>query len=248
MAHNLSETAMPELPSTFQSIAKPTPELPLAGQTMLLVEDSRFASEAIRLLCLRSGARVRRADSLRSANRHMRSYSPSVVIVDIGLPDGSGLELISELAGAATRIPVILATSGDADAEETAVEAGADGFLLKPVQSIGAFVERVLSLLPESEAPAGLRPVAQGRVDPDRKALRDDLEHVARLLSEGGAPAEMSYATQFLSSVAHLAGDDALEIAASDLARHLKAGGRLTKPLERAMGLLNARLDGLAAV
>lgn len=239
---------MPELPAALRFLPKPTPQMPLSGQTVLLVEDSRFASEAIRLLCLRSGARVRRADSLRSANRHMRSYSPSVVIVDIGLPDGSGLELISELARTKHRLPAIVATSGDADSEHLAAEAGADGFLHKPVQSIGVFVERVLTALPEDEAPEGPRPVNKAKVEPDRKALREDLEQAARLLSEGDAHGQIGYATQFLASVAHLAGDDALEIAASDLARHIKTGGRLKKPMKRAIGLLNARLDGLAAV
>ncbi|NQZ71900.1 MAG: response regulator, partial [Dinoroseobacter sp.] len=40
---------------------------PLLGLRLLLVEDSRFAAEAVRLMCLKSGARLRRADSIATA-------------------------------------------------------------------------------------------------------------------------------------------------------------------------------------
>ena len=68
----------------FMTSRPPTSAHPLLGRTVLVVEDSRFACEAMRLLCLRSGARIRRADSLRSAGRHLQAYRPSVVIVDMG--------------------------------------------------------------------------------------------------------------------------------------------------------------------
>ncbi|HVG49901.1 MAG TPA: response regulator, partial [Rubellimicrobium sp.] len=85
----------------------PTADRPLAGLTVLLVEDSRLASEGMRLLCARSGARLRRADTLGAAERHLRAYRPGAVIVDLHLPDGSGLDLFRSLARARPRIPAI---------------------------------------------------------------------------------------------------------------------------------------------
>ena len=85
----------------------------LHGLTVLVVEDSKYACEGIRFLSLRSEARIRRADCLRSARRHLQVYRPSVVIIDLGLPDGNGTELIEEIHATSPRVGVVLATSGD---------------------------------------------------------------------------------------------------------------------------------------
>ena len=120
----------------------PTTARPLLGLTVLAVEDSRFACEALRLLCLRSGARIRRADSLRAARRHLRVYRPTVVIIDLGLPDGNGVDLIQGLSTAAPRPEVILGTSGDNFGQAEAMAAGADGFIEKPITSLGPAAPR----------------------------------------------------------------------------------------------------------
>ena len=199
---------------------------PLAGLTVLVVEDSRFACEAMRLLCLRSGARIRRADCLRSARRHLATYRPSVVIIDLGLPDGSGEELIRDIASAAQRVPVILGTSGNPDGEDIARRAGADGFLAKPIESLAEFQTAVLSALPDDAQPQGLRPVPDDVVAPDPLALRDDLNHVAEILSEGADEEGLAYLEQFLPGVALSARDTTLTAAVADLAKARDVGGR----------------------
>ncbi|PJJ85510.1 response regulator receiver domain-containing protein [Brevirhabdus pacifica] len=138
-----------------ERLVRPAPHPPGAlphSVTILLVEDSRCASDAIRRLCQASGIRVRRADCLKSARRHLATYRPALVIVDIGLPDGSGLDLVAELRQQPT-CPAIIATSGDDTRMKEALIGGADGFVAKPFGSLAAF-QRILrnSLPPESAA------------------------------------------------------------------------------------------------
>jgi CheY-like chemotaxis protein len=98
----------PELMPLSEGESRPRPVLPLDGLTLLTVEDSRFASEALRLLCQRSGARLRRAETIEIALRHLSVYRPDVVIVDLGLPDGDGADLIRSLSrGTGTGIAVL---------------------------------------------------------------------------------------------------------------------------------------------
>ena len=222
------------------------PDRPLTGLTVLVIEDSRFASEAVRLLCLRSGARIRRADCLRSAARHLRSYSPMVAIVDLGLPDGDGADLIATLAGAEPRVPVILGMSGDPDGRDSALAAGADGFLAKPVESLAVFQQTILQAMPPEMARSGPRALPTDVIQPDESGLRDDLSHVAEVLAAARDTASIDYIARFLASVARSAHDPALEQAASDLARDHMAGNAVATDLARISGMVRDRLERVA--
>lgn len=195
----------------FDMRPQPTAERPLLGLTILVVEDSRYASEAIRLMSLRSGARLRRADCLASAERHLNVYSPAVAIVDLGLPDGSGLDLIASMAETKPRVQVILGTSGaEREASEQQVMvAGADGFIAKPVQTIAAYQAAILSHLPAAQCPVGPREAPIISVDPDPLALREDLSHAMDLLALEAPP--VSYLRRFLIGLARTIKDSALE-------------------------------------
>lgn len=186
--------------------------LPLQGLTVLAVEDSRFACEALRLMCQRAGARLRRAETLAAARAHLAVYCPDVVIVDIGLPDGEGTALIRDLARKGPAVSAVLATSGDPAAARAALAAGADGFLAKPVERIADFVQAVLDLLPDPPPPP---PGLAAAPHPDPMALIDDLRRADRLLT-GNPP--QRWLTGFLAGIAGQTHDPALAAALDGMA------------------------------
>lgn len=230
------------------TIPAPTASRPLLGLTVLVIEDSRFACEAMRLLCLRSGARIRRADCLRSARRHLQVYRPSVVIVDLGLPDGNGVDLITELTQTEPRVDVVLGTSGDPDGEEQALAAGADGFLEKPINSLAAFQQAVLSNLPADRQPTGLRELPDEIIHPDRMAFQDDMAHIADVLEDPPDDGSLDYVAQFLGGVARSARDQGLEKAAAALASKRAAGGSTSMETAEIAGLIQQRLTQKLAI
>ncbi|MCP5038328.1 MAG: response regulator [Rhodobacteraceae bacterium] len=226
----------------------PDPQRPLQGMTALVVEDSRFASEAIRLLCLRSGARIRRADSLAAAHRHLRVYRPSIVIIDLGLPDGSGADLIDELDKASPRVAAIFGISGEDNCREKAMQAGADGFFAKPIESLGAFQQAVLARLPQGEGPTGPRIVPNETIKPDPLSLQDDLSHMAEVVNTSPHGKTLDYIAQFLAGVARSSHDNDLEAAATGLAKARARGGGTSMDLARVAGILHERLQHVTTV
>lgn len=226
----------------FSLTRAPTARRPLLGLTVLVVEDSRFASEAVRLMCLRSGARIRRADSLETARRHLAIYLPTVLLVDVGLPDGSGLALIRSLAAATPRIDVILGTSGDAALHDDVISAGADGFIEKPLDSLAAFQAAILAHLPAERQPPAPRIIVDEKVDPDPITYQDDLNHIAQLLDVAEGEVPLDYVTQFLGGVARSAQDHALDQAVTNLAQIRDAGRNPSKGVAVLSEMVQSRI------
>jgi CheY-like chemotaxis protein len=224
MPNNLT-VELPNLPVA----GVPPNGLPLQGVTVLAVEDSRFASEALRLMCRRLGARLRRAESLHAAASHLKLYRPDLVIVDLGLPDGRGEALIAEIAARAPRL-VVLGMSGDAGGRARALAAGAHGFVDKPLESLSAFRALLMRHLPDLADDLSL--TSEAVMVPDALALRDDLAHAAALLDARPGCEGQAYVAGFVRGVARHARDAALADAAG-CAR-----------LDEIRSLLRARLDG----
>ncbi len=215
----------------------------LFAVTILLVEDSRSASEAIRLYAAESGARVRRADSLNAASRHLAIYRPSVVMIDLGLPDGDGMALIRHLASASTPLGAMIALSGHEGVtwQAEALEAGAAACLEKPIASLRAFQECVLSVLPDAETrrrPDERELALTGRASV-HAALTEDLRRASALLAEAlpaGDDETTAYCAQFLGSIGAML-DDAGLVAAARAADLPGGAGQLASLVDRRLGL-----------
>lgn len=114
-------------------------EPPLTGPTILVVEDNPVLLPVIAEDVASLPAVVYRAQSLAEARGILRSKALDAAVIDLGLPDGSGLDLIRELRRGSFRqltdpeLPILI-LSGVANLRphEVLAVSGADGFLPKP--------------------------------------------------------------------------------------------------------------------
>ena len=116
---------------------------------VLVVEDEaeirRFVSQSLE----REGFEVYQADSLQRGLIEAGTRRPDLLVLDLGLPDGDGVDLIRELRGW-SNIPILVlsARSDEADKIE-ALDAGADDYLIKPF-GVGELLARVRAHLRRS--------------------------------------------------------------------------------------------------
>lgn len=121
---------------------------------ILLVEDDDALSEGI-ALALRAQGTVRRCPTLAEARKALGLAGFDLMILDINLPDGSGLALLRERP-AGDRTPVLVLTANDLEIDiVNGLEAGADDYVTKPF-SLAVLRARVTALLRRCEGkPAG---------------------------------------------------------------------------------------------
>lgn len=114
-----------------------------AQPLILHVEDEEDV-RSLTASALSGVATIEAAGSLAEARRYLESRHPDLVILDIGLPDGSGLELLGDLeSGDRPPIPAIIYSASDADLE---LGAGIEAVLVKsrtPVSSLARTVRRL---------------------------------------------------------------------------------------------------------
>lgn len=205
--NNAHSGPSPQMRATVNALLHPAAR----GGTLLLVEDSRMTSDSVRQMFRGSGGRLRRVDTLSSARRHLALYTPDVALVDLGMPDGSGLDLINEMARKRPRVPLIIAISGQPDMEDAAIEMGADRFVAKPFANIAAFRQILAPVFFNLRLDAPARTVTH-----DDTALRDDLYLALDLLRGDILRARWDYTLQFVEGLACCTADFDLRSAVQD--------------------------------
>ncbi len=100
---------------------------------LLLVEDTSSLAMVYEAVLTRAGHRVTCAATLAEARSACAATRPRLVLLDLQLPDGDGLELLDELrqSGSESRVIVITA-NGSINRAVQAMRAGAFDFLVKP--------------------------------------------------------------------------------------------------------------------
>ncbi len=152
---------------------------------LLVVDDEPDLLTLYELTLLREGHDVECAGSVQEAMQALQRRTFHLVITDMRLPDGQGIELLrhTEATGRSEKVIVITAY-GSAETAVAALKAGAFDYLTKPVD-LRQFRSVVAAALGQSPPPPqAQRPVPVARVDPPSAALRPEM---ARLV--GNSPA-----------------------------------------------------------
>jgi two-component system, OmpR family, KDP operon response regulator KdpE len=106
--------------------------VPVTARRILVVDDDLQILRALRINLTAHGYHVIVAPDGRSALRAAADAHPDVVVLDLGLPDMDGTEVIEGLRGW-TRMPIIVLTARHASAAMVkALDAGADDYVTKP--------------------------------------------------------------------------------------------------------------------
>lgn len=155
----------------------------MASAIVLIVEDDASIAQFVAASLSASGLRPVSASTAAQALQEARSLEPALVIVDLGLPDLDGVELIALLrARAATPILVLSARIQEAQ-KIAALDAGADDYLTKPF-GVGELLARVRAMLRR----AAVNPEPAPRVEVGGLVL----DRETRQLLLDGAPVHLS--------------------------------------------------------
>ncbi|MDR1049565.1 MAG: response regulator transcription factor [Deltaproteobacteria bacterium] len=150
------------------------------GAIILLVDDNERILSGNKRMLKRRGFEVRTAPTLARAREELEAAAPDLIVLDIMLPDGNGLDFLTELRRS-SNVPVLLLTGLTApDDVVSGFKGGCDDYLTKPYD-FGVLEARIEALLRRAgDIPKNLR---KGAVEFDVLASRAVVAGVDLLLT-----------------------------------------------------------------
>jgi two-component system response regulator RegX3 len=155
-----------------------------ARRTILLVEDEESITTPLAEALERDGFHTEVAHTVSDGLAKGRSVRPDLVLLDIGLPDGSGLDVCRELR-AGSSVPIIILSARGEEADRiVGLELGADDYVVKPF-SAREVIARIRAVLRRAGAPvgAGEGPIQIGGVR---------LDQAKRTVTIDGVPVDLA--------------------------------------------------------
>lgn len=154
----------------------------IAAPLILIVDDEAPVRSVLVAALHTAGYRTIEAATLQSGLAHALGHRPELILLDLGLPDGPGLDLVTTLRPAIRTPVIVLSARGEDRAKVAALDAGADDYLTKPF-SVEELLARIRVALRHAGAPIdgerGLQFAAGGlHVDPVRRVVSRDGEPI----------------------------------------------------------------------
>jgi two-component system KDP operon response regulator KdpE len=142
---------------------------PPATLTLLIIDDERQIRRLLRVTLEGEGYQVREAENGQLGLQEVAHQAPDGIILDLGLPDLDGTEVIKRLREW-SRVPVLVLSVREGEDEKiAALDAGADDYLTKPFSG-RELLARVRAVLRRTPAAADLAVVRIGDIEIDRAA------------------------------------------------------------------------------
>ncbi|NMA84035.1 MAG: response regulator transcription factor [Epulopiscium sp.] len=119
-------------------------------KTILILEDDENLSRGIAFTFERDGYHTFSAGNIKNGKRMLEQHKIDLIILDLGLPDGNGIDFCKEIR-TYSKIPIIMLTACDLETDEVSgLLAGADDYITKPF-SLSILRARVEALLRRTE-------------------------------------------------------------------------------------------------
>jgi len=161
--------------------ARVTSIRPVSGTRVIVVEDDPAVAELVALYLKNAGFVVEHCATAADARAAFSLGAPACVVMDLGLPDADGLDLVAELRRMHDS-PVLALTARAEDGQKVAgLDAGLDDYLTKPFNP-RELVARVNAIIRRSTGSGGTRPLEVGNL------LLDPARHE---VSVAGAPVSL---------------------------------------------------------